>query len=401
MNCQPDRLIALLSDQIEGGAAIAANRLASGLAQLGQRVERWVCNYHSGPGAPAAQTMLETSRKAPWPERLIKNFSRPIARALRRRRHERLLLDQISRRAPALLHLHNLHASGLTHESLLGLPRDLPLVWTLHDCFPVLPQAYEWFSEQGQRESTGEDPEGTSLAVSNRTRFFNARPDTVLVAPSRWIAGIARAAAAPKVRVEVIPPGLPGTEIIPGAEARWQLGLPADRPLLGFAAAKFDRRKGGDRLAAMLRQPKVPPCEVVVWGDDVKWEWASGITWHRFGLISQPRRLAQLYCACDLFICPSRIDNLPNTVLESLACGTPVLAAAVGGIPELVRPGQTGWLVEGTSVEAGAEVLRGAFAQRAVWREYRERCRALVQKEFALETCARKHLALYQGLLKM
>jgi len=399
VNSQSKPLIAHLSDQVDGGAAIAANRMAFGLAQMGELTQRWFCAYHSVRPSGVETVVLEHSAKAPWFERLIKNIHRPLARKIRQRRHERLLALEIAQRSPRLLHLHNLHASGLNHESLMALPPDLTLAWTLHDCFPVLPHAYEWVSEQGHREVIGEDPKGAALGRTARARFFASRPGTVLVAPSRWIAGIASAALGSAVRVEVIPHGIPCTEPITQAEARSHLGLPVDRMLLGVAAVRFDRRKGGDRLFAMLRQPGIPPCEVVAWGDDAEWVWPSGITWHRFGLVAEVQRLAQLYSACDLFICPSRIDNLPNTVLESMACGTPVIGSQVGGIPELVRPGQTGWLFDGSRAESGAQALRDAFAQKPVWGDYRQRCRALVMNEFSLEACARKHIAVYHELL--
>src|SRR5258708_5700122 len=194
MNSGPTGLIAHLSDQAHGGAAIAANRLASGLAKSGVVVERWFCAPENVLGLGVPQVQLERLPKRPWPERLMRNLSSSAARQMRRRRHSRLLYAEVMRRRPALLHLHNLHASGLTHESLLALPRELPLVWTLHDCFAVLPQAYEWVSEENQRCCLGEDPDGPWQAKANRSRFFSARPDTVLVAPSRWMAELARSA---------------------------------------------------------------------------------------------------------------------------------------------------------------------------------------------------------------
>jgi glycosyltransferase involved in cell wall biosynthesis len=297
--------------------------------------------------------------------------------------------------------LHNLHGSGLRHASLLGLPADLPLVWTLHDCWPVRPWAYEWLEANGQRVVTGDDPAGALRAQGERTRFFAARPGTVLVCPSRWMGEVARAGVPADVRVEVIPNGLDLDRFhpMPVASVRRALGLRDDRVLVGFAAAGFDSRKGGDVFAAALAGLRAEAVEVVVWGDDSKWSWPAGVNWRRFGFVSDALRLAQLYSACDLFVCPSRIDNLPNTILESLACGTPVVASRVGGIPDLVRAGQTGWLYAGNQVPDCTAALVAALNERAAWPEYRKRSRDLVCTEFSLEIQARACRRLYTGLL--
>src|SRR5437660_1482514 len=88
------------------------------------------------------------------------NFSRRLGNQMRTRRHERLLYAEVTARQPSLLHLQNLHASGLTHDSLLGLPQTLPLIWTLHDCAAVLPYCYEWKNQDGRRELLGPDRDG-------------------------------------------------------------------------------------------------------------------------------------------------------------------------------------------------------------------------------------------------
>jgi glycosyltransferase involved in cell wall biosynthesis len=397
----PNPLLVQFSDQACGGAAVAAHRLAVGLARQGARVERWFYAAQALADLEVSQVPLESGRKRPWSERLLRNVSPRLAAVLRRRRHERRLQAVVAQRRPALLHLHNLHGSGLCHASLLAVPPALPLVWTLHDCWPVRPWVYEWLEDNGQRCVLSEAPVGPRQGQAERARFFAARADTVLVGPSRWIGELARAAVPAAVRVEVIPNGVDVERFRPvaPAQARRALGLREDRILLGFAAAGFDRRKGGAVFAAALQQLRPEELEIVVWGDDSKESWPAGVTWRRFGFVAQETRLAQLYSACDLFVCPSRIDNLPNTIIESLACGTPVVASAVGGIPELVRPGQTGWLYGANQVPACAAALRAAVEERRSWPAYRECCRQVAVSEFSLEAQARACRRLYETLL--
>ena len=73
---------------------------------------------------------------------------------------------------------------------------------------------------------------------------------------------------------------------------------------------------------------------------------AVGIPALNLGYVSSDQLKAIAYCAADLFILPTRADNLPLGLLESMACGTPLVSFRVGGVPELVRPGITGYLAE-------------------------------------------------------
>jgi glycosyltransferase involved in cell wall biosynthesis len=68
--------------------------------------------------------------------------------------------------------------------------------------------------------------------------------------------------------------------------------------------------------------------------------------------------LSYLYSACDVFVCPSTQDNLPNTVLEALACKVPVIGFAIGGLPDLITTEQNGWLVK---LNGGSAGLRDAI----------------------------------------
>ena len=105
--------------------------------------------------------------------------------------------------------------------------------------------------------------------------------------------------------------------------------------------------------------------------------------------------MAAVYSAADLFVSPSLQDNLPNTVLESLACGTPVVGSHTGGIPDMVRPGETGWLFETGNVEALRATLQEALATRDLT-GLRTRCREVAEREYSLELQAERYKKLYE-----
>ena len=106
-----------------------------------------------------------------------------------------------------------------------------------------------------------------------------------------------------------------------------------------------------------------------------------------------------MYAAADLFLCPSRADNLPNTVLEAMAAGTPVIGSDVGGIPDMVRPGETGWLHENDNADSLAQKIREALSQRDRWPTLQRRAREVAVAEFDVEVSARKYRRLYEELI--
>lgn len=174
-----------------------------------------------------------------------------------------------------------------------------------------------------------------------------------VVAPSRWLADCARSSSLLREqRVEVIPNGIDVETYLPGdsAAARSALGLPQDRKLTLFGAVHSlsDSNKGLDLLLAAVSNLDTSlqkRAELVVFGDrsnlDVQ---GCGLPVRNLGVIAEESRLALLYQAADVFVAPSRQENLPNMVLEAMACGAPCVAFDVGGLSDLIDHGINGYL---------------------------------------------------------
>ncbi|MCB0637130.1 MAG: glycosyltransferase, partial [Lewinella sp.] len=125
--------------------------------------------------------------------------------------------------------------------------------------------------------------------------------------------------------------------------ARRALGLPLDKQLLLFVADKVQNERKGIRYLLeafpLLTRPDVA---VVAVGDHPPQ--LANLPFYALGRIAEEERIAQVYAAADVFVIPSIEDNLPNTVLESLSAGTPVVGFRIGGIPDMVRDGENGFL---------------------------------------------------------
>jgi glycosyltransferase involved in cell wall biosynthesis len=254
-----------------------------------------------------------------------------------------------------VIHLHNLHGEAFSYLALPALAKRKPLVWTLHDMWALTGHCGFSLGCNRWRTGCGRCPhlDVYPCAARDATRWEwkwkrraigLARP--AIAAPSRWLCrlageafpGLAPAHHVPySINTQVFQPASP-------SDARRALGLPEDRMLLLSAASDLtEQRKGGHLLADALR--RIPDdalrrIGLVMLGDG-RSPWlaelqARGTPVFALGYLDDPARQARVYSGADLLLFPSMDDNLPIVVLEALACGLPVLAFAVGGLPELI-----------------------------------------------------------------
>lgn len=115
------------------------------------------------------------------------------------------------------------------------------------------------------------------------------------------------------------------------------------------------------------------------------------------GTINDDAKLAMCYAAADAFLIPSLEDNLPYTVMESLSCGTPVVAFTTGGIPDMVQHLQNGYLAEYRSSKSFADGMEWAINHEDP-EALQQQSRQTVMDKFAEPVIAQKHIQLYNQL---
>jgi glycosyltransferase involved in cell wall biosynthesis len=175
------------------------------------------------------------------------------------------------------------------------------------------------------------------------------------VAWSNWTKqSLVRDYALSEQQVAVIPPGVHLDEFTPGDRDH-------DLPRILFVGGDF-QRKGGDLLLDVFRRRFRGRAElVIVTRDPVRQE--AGVTVHRKVAANSPE-LRQLYATSDIFALPTRADCYSLVGLEALASGLPLVATRVGGIPDVVREGETGFLVERDDRIALGDALEHLVADR-------------------------------------
>lgn len=411
----------LNTNDINGGAARAAYRLHYGLRRIGVESSMYVRRKAS------QDDTVETHDTSP-----------PLLQRIRDRVVRRWLSSRFSTYAdtrPKGLELfsqartvdgtrvvqqvpeadvYNLHwINGFIDPLPFFQNTQQPIVWTLHDMNPFTGGCHynvgcRKFEDQcGACPQLGSDDD-TDLSRTVWTRKRRAYQNAIqnnrlhIVAPSAWLADEAqRSSLFHDAPVRVIPNGLDASTFRPRDTEgfRSALEIPkAHRVVLFVAQSTDNHRKGFDLLSDALSTLEGENITLLSIGGTPPDLEVSAPHRH-FGTIESNLLLSVFYSLADLFVIPSRQDNLPNTVLESMACGTPVVGFEVGGIPDMVRPGATGWLAEPESVRSLRNAINTALADNGARRQRSERCREVVEAEYTLEVQAQAYKQLYQSLL--
>ena len=253
--------------------------------------------------------------------------------------------------------------------------------------------------------------QGADLAqrVFDRKQAIYEGRNMTFVGCSRWMADLARQGRLTQGHTVTNIPNAIDTDVfkpMDKAAARAKHGLPTDGYLMLFGAQRItDPRKGFDYLAEAcehisMHHPTLPGKlgVVVLGGDADSVKSALTLPVYPVDYLSNDTEIAELYNAVDLFVTPSLQDNLPNTIVEAMSCGTPCIGFNVGGIPEMISHKQDGYVADYCdSID---------FAQGISWCLNETRHHDLCQRarENALATyseaaVARQYQAIYQSAL--
>lgn len=309
-----------------------------------------------------------------------------------------------------ILNLHSVY--GFIDHRAFFQAVSRPVVWTLHDMnaftggcqYNVGCQRFE--DACGRCPQLGSDAENDlsrQVWKRKRTAYQDAIEGSQLcvVCPSEWMADEARASSLfANVPVHVIPNGLDADRFFPRTASGMStaLGIPSDHRIVLFLASDTRPRKGFDLLDEALASLSVENTTLLSVGGGAP-TLSSDLPHVHAGYVESDLLLSIFFSLADLFVIPSRQDNLPNTVLESMACGTPVVGFDVGGIPDMVRPGETGWLAETGDVRALREDVDQALADDTERFKRGRRCREVVEEEYTLERQARQYRRLYRNMI--
>lgn len=360
--------IAILTSSDSGGAGIASQRCMAGLRAAGEGAFSITIfkggqdpNVFTAPLSGAAAALqgdrealwnhwlstVSVGRKGPVKSRARELFSRidsivdPVALG-----RELAKID--------VIHLH-WTVGMIDYPRISDLLGDKPVVWTLHDMNAFTGGCHYSEGCTGYRDQCRDCPllEGDKSLAHEAWKAKRAAYDKLknlqIICPSQWLADCARESSLFGDRdIHVVPNLMPVDRFVPTNRlvARLALGLPLDRKYIVFGADSLNNtRKGGqilaDSLALLKERGLAEGVEGLFFGSS---SLEAGIPAHNMGYVSDPSRLSLIYAAADVFAFPSLEDNAPQTPVEALLSGTPVVGFPVGNVPDLIRHLETGYI---------------------------------------------------------
>ncbi len=381
------RILIVNTSEGIGGAAVAASRLVAALNNNGEKAMMLVRDKTEG-----RITTCELPHR--WLMRLRFVWERLVIYCHLSFRKKHLWEIDIANSGADITSLREFREADVVHlawvnQGMLSLDSigkiirsGKPVVWTMHDLWPATAVChYAGVCTEfavGCTDCPLLPPTkcGRNLAKSvwRRKKRLYRQSNIVFVACSRWLRNQARRSALlDGLELTDIPNPIDTNVFCPSdrAEAKKRLGITEEKKVILFVAQKLtDRRKGAQFLVGALRKLvsgggiDANSCVVALLGGNAE-ELSPLIPMPvvPLGFIQGDSRLAQVYNAADVFVLPSLQDNLPNTLMEALACGVPCVGFNVGGIPEMIDHRINGYVARTADVDDLADGLRWVLAE--------------------------------------
>lgn len=378
MREEPIKVLLINTSEATGGAAIAARRLLVALNKQGVKAKLFVKEKQShSENVVTKEAKLRYALSFLWERFVIwvaagfkrsKVFQVDLANAGVDITREKAFQEA------DIIHLHWIN-QGLFSLHQLGqiITSGKPVVWTLHDMWPITGICHHARECIQYQSYCVKCPylafpflrRDLSYRVFNRKKKLYLPYALTFVGCSKWIAHEAQKSALTKnQKVFSIPNPIPTTIYRPKDQtlSRKKMDLPLDKKLLLFGAMNVsDRRKGFEpfvKACYELREKGYTQEElgIVVMGHHAEeLKAVSPFPVYPMGYMDATEQIVAVYNAVDLYVTSSLEENLPNMVMEAMACGVPCVGFDVGGIPEMIDHQENGYVaVYGDEVDLAA-----------------------------------------------
>jgi len=417
------RIVHINKHDAIGGAARAAHRLHTGLLRSGQSSSMFV--FRKSGLDPKVSQFVPPNGLNHRLYRVLRNQainleSRGATRqaiqgyekfSSDRTRFGKQALDQIP--SADVINLHWVSDFIDLEIFFSGLGEEKRIVWTLHDMNTFTGGCHYDMGCNRYRDQCGACPQllsanpvDASRRIWNRKKqLFSSLPKHQLhfVALNKWMRSeIENSPLLNRFPVSLIPNGLDLEVFKPRNRevARDILKIERDANVLLFVADTVSyKRKGFSLLDESLKKIKHEENLVLVSVGRDRPTLHAGHRHIHLDAVDDDEMLSQIYGAADIFVIPSLQDNLPNTVMEAIACGVPVVGFDAGGIPDMVRPGETGLLATGGNVDELTDSILALLGAPEKRKKMAENCRRVAVAEYGINSQADSYLEVYQRLL--
>ncbi|WP_121812930.1 glycosyltransferase [Mucilaginibacter kameinonensis] len=317
-----------------------------------------------------------------------------------------------------VIHLHWINHGFLDPKHLAEIKKlGKPVVWTFHDSNAFTGGCHVRYTCDHYQQQCGNCPllinagdNDISHRIWQQKNKAYQQLGFNIIAPSLWMQASVNKSSLMQGRAVSNIPNTLETDIFKPIDkklAKQQAGLPTDKFIFlsGFMPSRKDLHKGTQYLLESMELLKqrlganTDQVELVVFGNrgtenlpDFPFKTSF------LGTINNDEKLALHYAAADAFLIPSLEDNLPYTVMESLSCGTPVIAFTTGGIPDMVQHQYSGYLATYRSSESFTDGMEWII-KHPEKDKLNQQARQTIMDNFSEEVIAKKHIEVYQQLL--
>ena len=419
---QSMRVLIINTSERIGGAAIAANRLMDALRNNGIQAKMLVRDKQTDNIAVVG---LNKSLWKIWQfiwERVI------IWKANRFKKHNLFAVDIANTgtditttpefKQADIIHLHWINQGMLSLKDIRKIfLSGKPVVWTMHDMWPctgICHHAREcdnyhqechhcpYLYKQGEKKDL-------SYQIFKKKLELYKLASITFITCSQWLKERAKQSKLLCNHEIINIPNPINTSLFKPKnkqESRKKCALPTDKKLILFGSAKItDKRKGIDYFidCCKILSEKYPELTnelgVVVYGKDSE-QLSPLVPFEVFPLnyISSEKELIDVYNAVDLFVTPSLEENLPNTIMESMACGTPCIGFNVGGIPEMIDHLHNGYVAEYKSAEDFANGIHWALSE-GEYKTLSEAARQKVISSYSESAVSKRYIEVYNKII--
>ena len=405
-----------------GGAAVAAHRLMEALTIFGVKAKMLVREKETGQIAVAALPQSPLLRWYFLWERLIIFF---FCRGSRQHLFEIDIanagtdITQLPEfREADVIHLHWINQGMLSLKNIRKiLDSGKPVVWTMHDIWPATAICHytrgcqHYLTDCRNCHLLPGNGSGNDLAAriwKKKVRMLRDRKITYVTC-SRWLREEASKSALLAGQTIVNIPNPIDTNIfkpVDKKKARKAEGLPVDKRLILFVSQRVtDKRKGMEYFVQAINQlaERYPEMRettgVAILGGHAE-EIANQLLLPTYplGYVNQEQRIVRIYNTADVFVLPSMEDNLPNTLMEAMACGVPCVGFHVGGIPEMIDHRVNGYVAALRDADDLAQGIRWVL-EEADYPTLSRQCIHKVMTSYSQQRVATKYIEVYEQLL--
>lgn len=409
------KVLFINTEDTNGGAAVVARRLMTGLHNRYQTENKFIVKIKKG-NASNTHAIL-TGKFEVYSEKIIDRLSRSVGALYQYFPFSsRKILSTASSFQPDIINLHNSHSGYFAIPLLSELSKIAPVIWTLHDMWSFTGNSAHtfgnesWKTLKNDKWLTKVPPTigiNTGEYLLQQKKNVYRKSNLTVVTPSVWLKNLAEQSPVFEgKKIFQIYNGIdPGIFNKKNKEVtRKKIGLPVDTKTIMFSSNFLQKNnpwKGGSDLLDILKRINAYAKEkinLIMLGEG-QLEGAdrfSNFQVYYGGYIHDENLMSEYLSASDLFIYPTRADNLPNVLVESIACGTPCITFDVGGNSEIINHNYNGIVIEPFNFDHFATETVNLISDANRISDFSTNCINLIQKLFLCESMVDSYYRLFE-----